>query len=56
MSSGISETEADSSLSCTAKSPRQPKHPQPLQEVHYENISYLDPAQHELSIKVINLV
>lgn len=54
MSSGISETEADSSLSCTAKSPRQPKHP--LQEVHYENISYLDPAQHELSIKVINLV
>jgi len=54
MSSGVSETEADSSLSCTGKSSRQSRCPQPpLQEVHHESRSCLDPAQHELSVKVI---
>lgn len=54
MSSGVSEMEADSSLSCTGKSPGWSKCPQPpLQEVHYETINCLCSAQHELGVKLI---
>lgn len=45
-----SEMEADGSLPCTGKSPQQSKCPQPPLEVLYD---CLDPAQHELSVKVI---
>lgn len=48
-----SAMEADSSLPCTGKSPQQSKCPQPPLEVLYDTISCLDPAQHELSVKVI---